>query len=133
MINSRSESEAIDVLLVEDDRLLNIVIKLQLESESWSVRTTFDGLSALQMIREVLPTILVMDVNLPRMDAYELVAELRKSSTTAKLPLIIHTSMDLTNAEKALLELGATSFVTKTTACDGLGDTVRSLLAVEVV
>lgn len=106
----------IDVLSVEDDLLLNRVMVVQLTKFGYSVRSATSGQQALAMIGESLPSILVLDVDLPDLTGYEVVERLRVRHSTRALPLIVHTSLDLTAEEQKRLELGHTKFLTKSTA-----------------
>ncbi len=106
----------IDILIVEDDELLNTVMSLQLQIAGFSVRSARSGALALKMIEDCVPTVLVLDIGLPDMTGGELIAELRRTPSTCSLPLIVHTSLDLSEREKTQLQLGPSKFVTKTTA-----------------
>jgi DNA-binding response OmpR family regulator len=64
-----------------------------------------------------VPSVLILDVGLPDMTAFELVQELRKNPATSGMNLIVHTTLDLSTKEQAKLMLGTTMFITKATAC----------------
>jgi DNA-binding response OmpR family regulator len=120
---------SIDVLVVEDDSLLNKVMTLQLEHEGMTVRRAFNGEEALSLIKAMVPSIMILDVKLPIVDAFGVIEELRKSSKTSKIPLIIHTSQDLSSLDQSRLTLGPSKFVTKSTGySDGFADLIRTLV-----
>jgi CheY-like chemotaxis protein len=105
------------ILVVEDDAMLNLVMCVQLKVSGFSgVRSATSGQQALQMIRESVPSVLILDIGLPDMSGQQVIAELRQNSLTRALPLIVHTSADLSNDEKTQLQLGPSRFVTKSTA-----------------
>ncbi len=70
------------------------------------------------MIGERLPSLLLLDLSLPDMSGFELVARLRESLVASSLPLIVHTSLDISMHERSLLTLGPSKFIGKTRACD---------------
>ncbi|CAN5318948.1 hypothetical protein BH10CYA1_BH10CYA1_29130 [soil metagenome] len=105
-----------DTLIVEDDDMLNTVMSLQLTTAGLSVRSARTGAEALRKIEEQVPSVLILDVGLPDMTAHEMVAYLRNNPATSDIVLIIHTTLDLSTAEQALLTLGPTKFITKSTA-----------------
>lgn len=106
----------LDILIVEDDSMLNQVMSLQVSVTGCSVRSARSGKQALKLIGESVPSALILDLGLPDMTGQELIAELRQNPLTCSLPLIIHTSLDLSEAEKAELTLGPSRCVTKSTA-----------------
>ncbi len=124
----RFVSLELDVLIVEDDDMLNQVMCLQLKLAGCSVRSATGGREALKMIMERKPSVLILDVGLPDISGEEVVAELRKNSLTCSLPLIVHTTLDLSIDQEKQLKLGPSRFVTKATAfSDKLAELVTEL------
>jgi len=120
----------LDILIVEDDHMMNIVMSVQLEVAGYSFRSATRGKQALKLIREQVPAALILDVLLPDMTGYEIVSELRKNPLTCSLPLIVHTTLDLSAEDKAGLQLGPTRIVTKTTAfSDRLPELIAEITA----
>ncbi len=118
-----------DVLVVEDDQLLNMVMSIELtQIEELNIRTASNGRQALSSIKEQRPDLIILDVTLPGLSAFEIVQVLKKEESLNKIPLIIHTSHDLSLDEQKELELGPTIFVTKTRTCEELTDIVRKAL-----
>ncbi len=106
----------IEVLIVEDDMLLNKVMTVQLKLGGIKVRNAFNGEQALSLIAQAVPSLLLLDVTVPALDGFGVIAALRSSDKTSSIPLIIHTALDLTEQEKLTLVLGPTKFITKSTA-----------------
>ena len=119
----------LDILIVEDDSMLNQVMVLQLTMIGLSVRSAKTGYQALKMIDESVPSLLVLDIGLPDLNGKDLVALLQKRSATSNIPLLIHTSLDLSTEDQDALKLGPTRCVTKATAfSDQLERLVNELL-----
>jgi CheY-like chemotaxis protein len=130
MSKSNLASEEMDILVVEDDNMLNQVMVLQVELLGYSVRSAKNGAQALQMIEDRVPSVLILDVGLPDMTGQQLVAKLRQNSSTSSIPLIVHTTLDLSHEEERQLQLGPSRFVTKTTAfSERLGKLIVELTA----
>jgi len=91
-------------------------MSLQLTAAGMSARSARTGEEALRKIEEQVPAVLILDVGLPDMTAYEIVEQLQKNPATRDIALIIHTSLDLSSEEQAKLTLGHTKFITKATA-----------------
>ncbi len=107
-----------DVLIVEDDAELLSVLRRQLERDGIVVRAVAGGREALAMIRAARPRLIVLDVGLPDIDGFDLVAILRSDEALRALPLLVYTGRDLDGADRARLTLGPTRFLTKSTADD---------------
>ena len=107
-----------DVLIVEDDAELLSVLQKQLERDGIAVRAVAGGREALAMIRAAQPRLIVLDVGLPDIDGFDLVAILRSDETLRALPLLVYTGRYLDGADRARLTLGPTRFLTKSTADD---------------
>jgi len=118
------------VLLVEDE--LNIIeaIRFLLSREGWTVDTHNNGTDAAQVIRELNPDLVVLDVMLPGKSGFEILEELRANAETADLPVLMLTargqSRDREMAEKA----GVSRFMTKPFSNAEVLTAVRDLLYV---
>lgn len=109
-------SKKFKILIIEDDRLLNKVMDLQLNVAGFEVRCALSGEQALELIEEALPDLILLDVSLPEMDGFGIIEKLKKSPRTSNLAVIVHTSLLLSEDEKLRLILGPTKFISKTTA-----------------
>lgn len=117
------------VLVVDDDPQLRKVVSTQLRNIGLDCIEAADGLEAISLARTEHPELIILDVVLPKADAFK-VLEVLKEGDTADIPLVIYTGKDLTSAERKKLSLGITRHLTKGRS-DGkdLIDTVQSLLS----
>ncbi|MGL4772534.1 MAG: response regulator, partial [Clostridium sp.] len=86
------------VLIIEDDREISSMVKMYLENEGYEVFTAFDGLEGLEAVNEFSPTVILLDLMMPRMDGMECLKKIREKSTT---PVLI-TSAKNSDLDKAL-------------------------------
>ncbi len=107
-----------EVLLVEDDLALLNVLERQLREAGLSVRRATTGEQAIAASRARPPSLLVLDVSLPRGDGFDIVEALRREPRLAALPVLVHTMHDLTLPQRERLKLGPTRFLTKTRSTD---------------
>jgi CheY-like chemotaxis protein len=77
------------VLIVEDHDGLKEVLKFSLEMNGYSVSLAEDGLEALALLENTNPSIMLLNLNLPRMDGYTLLETLEKQRPDLSLPIII--------------------------------------------
>ena len=74
-----------------------------LTTKGYAVTTAPDGASARQQVAASLPELVILDLLLPKVSGFELIAEWRAHSRTAELPIFVLTSKDLSGQEKAYL------------------------------
>jgi len=98
------------ILVVDDEKPISDIVKFNLTKEGYDVFTAFDGEEALEMVDEVNPDLIVLDLMLPKKDGLEVCRDVRKKYDT---PIIMVTAKD-SEIDKVLgLELGADDYVTK--------------------
>lgn len=101
------------VLLVEDEDALRRVMKDLLEREGFTVFEAADGVIALDEIDRAGPDIVVLDLNLPRLDGYGVLSHLRSRPATANLPVIVLTAKGDEDSEVRVFEYGASDYLMK--------------------
>ena len=98
------------IVVVDDERPIADILEFKLEKEGYEVHSAYDGNDALELILEVVPDIVLLDIMLPGMDGMEVCREVRKKYD---MPIIMLTAKD-SEIDKVLgLELGADDYVTK--------------------
>jgi CheY-like chemotaxis protein len=101
------------VLLVDDEDSLRKVLKDLLERDGYEVSEARDGLQALDQVDRVGPDIIVLDLNLPALDGYGVLSQLRSRPATAGIPVIVLTAKGDEDNEVRVFELGADDFLQK--------------------
>ncbi len=101
------------VLLVDDEDSLRMVMKDLLERDGWTVREAADGVRALEAVDQHAPDVILLDLNLPGMDGYAVLKQLRSRGTTRDIPIIVLTAKGDEDNEVRVLEAGADDFLTK--------------------
>ena len=97
-------------LVVDDDRVLADVVAFTLRREGFEVIRAFVGESALQRWADEHPDLIVLDINLPRLDGFAVCQEIRRQSDT---PILLLTVRDDEDDIVHGLELGADDYITK--------------------
>ncbi|PKG37389.1 response regulator transcription factor [Psychromonas sp. Urea-02u-13] len=109
------QNKCYKILLVEDNRFVSTIIKDQLELEGYLVYQVFDGNHAYRKAMFHEPDLVVLDIELPNMDGFDVFKKLR---TFFAGPIVFLTSKDNEAAEVRSLQLGATDFVSKSKSID---------------
>ena len=101
------------VLLVEDEDQLRRVMKDLLQREGYNVAEARDGIQALDEVDRHAPDVIILDLNLPGIDGYSVLAQLRSRPATREIPVMVLTAKGDEDNEVRVFELGADDFVTK--------------------
>ena len=101
------------ILLVEDEDTLRRVMKDLLEQEGYVICEARDGAEALEQVDRHNPDLVLLDLNLPNVDGYSVLTQLRSRPATADLPVVVLSARGDEDSEVRVLQLGATDFLTK--------------------
>ncbi|RMH43230.1 MAG: response regulator [Deltaproteobacteria bacterium] len=102
------------ILVVDDEPdILRVVVKI-MESRGHTVTTAKDGVRALELAESEQPDVVILDVNLPKKDGFEVCRELKSRESTQHIPVVMMTAayVSVEDAEKGT-ELGADEYVIK--------------------
>ncbi|HEU4732418.1 MAG TPA: ATP-binding protein, partial [Kofleriaceae bacterium] len=77
------------VLIIDDDPMVQHLVRGQLESEQFRVISAGDGIEGLTLAREVRPSVIILDIHLPRLDGWTVLAELKSDPVLAQIPVIM--------------------------------------------
>jgi signal transduction histidine kinase/DNA-binding response OmpR family regulator len=98
--------------LVVDDKLENReVLRRALEIEGWEVREAENGQVALDMLDEVAPSLILLDLMMPVMDGFEFVMEMHKREASADIPIVVVTAKDITEEDRRRLTGGVVGLI----------------------
>ncbi len=101
------------ILVVEDDFDISNMLKIYFSGQGYEVDVAGRGNTALEMTRQNLPHLIVLDIMLPDIDGYEVCRQLRMSTRTSHIPVIFLTQKDERSDKLQGLELGADDYITK--------------------
>ena len=110
------------VVLVDDDRASLDLLSAYLDGSPARVLRAWDGVEALELVRRVLPAAVVLDIQLPRLDGWQVLAELKADPATAAIPVVIASVLD---DRSRGLALGADEYLLKPVRRDDLLDTLQ--------
>ena len=113
------------ILTVDDSPSMRMLLKASLGAQGFSVETADDGVEGLQRLHECLPDLLITDINMPRMDGFELIEAARALPAFRGLPILV-LSTEFSDEKKARARTaGATGWITKPFDPDKLGAAIR--------
>ncbi|MEO6118872.1 MAG: response regulator, partial [Methylotenera sp.] len=115
-------------LVVDDSLTMRKVLSRVLEREDFEVITANDGMDAVQKLQQIVPDIILTDIEMPRMDGFEFSRHVRDNQKTANTPLIIISSRTAEKHRNFAAELGVNAFLGKPVQDDELIEQVNALL-----
>ena len=109
----QAPTRATRVLMVEDDASQRERMLGWLERPHWIVREAANGREALDLLREEKPDVILLDLMMPEMDGFEVVAALQGDKDWRDIPVIVITSLDLDAKDRERLNSGVQSVLVK--------------------
>jgi signal transduction histidine kinase/CheY-like chemotaxis protein len=103
------------VLLVEDDEVQRERVRLWLGERQWIVKEAANGREALARLRDSRPDIILLDLMMPEMDGFAVVAALQQEPRWRDLPVVVITAHELSEADHKRLNFGVQSVLVKET------------------
>ncbi len=113
-VGNTNGARGVKILIVEDDAFLQKILVTKFTKEGFDVVSTGDGAEAIPLMKSAAPAFVLLDLILPNMNGFEILAEMMTDDSTKKLPVFILSNLgqeeDITRAK----ELGAIDFLIKT-------------------
>jgi DNA-binding response OmpR family regulator len=113
MVRAVDEIRARSVIIVEDDEDIADSIHYNLEREGFRVRLAVTGEEALSLIMNGPPDLILLDLNLPGMNGFEICRRLRAEAATGRIPIVMLTARAAETDKVLGLNMGADDYITK--------------------
>ncbi len=108
-----AEKNQIHVLLVEDDTFLAGIYQKKFEMEGFKVSVAGDGEKGWQDAKKKKPDIVLLDILLPKLDGFGVLAKLKAEAATKKIPVILLTNLGQKDDVEKGLQAGAVDYLIK--------------------
>jgi two-component system chemotaxis sensor kinase CheA len=123
------EKRVRNILVVDDSVTSRMLLKNILESSGYSVVTAIDGVDALTALKSREFDLLVSDVEMPRMDGFDLTAKVRADKELAELPVVLVTALGSREHQERGIDVGANAYIVKSSFDQSnLLDVIRKLI-----
>jgi signal transduction histidine kinase len=116
------------ILVIDDEEWLREMILLALGQKGYEVIEAESGAKGIEKARQMLPDLVLCDVNMKQMDGYRTLSSLRSEATTAAIPFILMTGAADNAGMRHGMELGADDYLPKPFTIDGLYAAVEARL-----
>jgi putative two-component system response regulator len=109
----KKEAPVSRILVVDDNRTNAVLLERVLLREGHQVDIAGDGQEALERIRQHCPDLILLDLDMPRVDGYEVCRRVKNDPATRLIPIVIVTAQSAFDAKLRAWDLGADDFITK--------------------
>lgn len=116
------------VLIVDDDENIGITLRYLMEAQGYEVGIARDGDEALSMVERTLPDLILLDVNMPKRDGYDVCQTLRGNPVWQSIKIIMLSAKGRDIDVEKALALGADAYMTKPFSTRDLTAKVRAML-----
>ncbi len=117
------------VMVVDDSITMRRVASKLLERHNYDVVTAKDGVDALAQLQDVRPDVMLLDIEMPRMDGFELATHMQNEENFSRIPIIMITSRTGEKHRDRALQIGVTNYMGKPYQEDELVENIQSALA----
>ncbi len=115
-------------LIIEDNENNMYLISFLLQNNGHEVSQAYDGKDGVELAKTVNPDLILLDIQLPKMNGYEVAVELRKDESLSKVPIVAITSYAMPGDREKALAAGCTGYIKKPINPDTFLEEVESYL-----
>jgi len=119
---------AVRILYIEDDLQNRVLVRRILEASDFAVIEAANGAVGLQLAQEVVPDLILMDINLPEMDGYEVTSRLKAIESLANVPIVAMTANVMKGDREKTLAAGCDGYIQKPIDVDLLPEQINHFL-----
>lgn len=116
------------ILVIDDDKAINELIKINLELEGHNVLQAFDGTKGFALCKQELPALVVLDVMMPEVDGFTVAQRIRRNESTKNIPILMLTALSQISDKVTGFNIGVDDYLVKPFEMDELKVRVRALL-----
>lgn len=117
-----------NILYVEDNFENRILVRRVLQAEGYNVIEATSAQSALELLKDTVPDLILMDINMPEMDGYTLTAKIKENEAFKNVPVIAMTANVMRGDKERSLEAGCDGYIQKPIDIDLLPEQVERYL-----
>ncbi len=116
------------ILVIDDDISINELIKVNLELSGYSVFQAYDGVKGFALVKQELPSLVILDVMMPDVDGFTVAKRIRENAATKDIPILMLTALSQLNDKVKGFDIGVDDYLVKPFEIEELQVRVRALL-----
>ncbi len=110
---AKPPAKPLEIMIVDDSVSIRQVVSRLMKDQGWRVQTAKDGIDALEKLRDLHPDLIVLDIEMPRMNGYEFLNALKTQPGYANIPVVMLTSRTASKHREKAAALGVKGFIVK--------------------
>ncbi len=103
-----------EILIIEDEKMLAEMYKERFEQEGFHIHSAFDAEEGMNMVKELKPDLIILDILLPRENGVEFLRKMREIKELSSISVVAFSNYDDLDTKKEALALGAKEYLIKT-------------------
>ena len=115
------------ILVVDDDRAINELIKVNLKLAGYDVVQAFDGIEGFALAKQELPNLAILDVMMPNVDGYTVAQRIRQSDIIKNIPILMLTALSDIEDKGRGFDIGVDDYLVKPFDMEELKMRVKAL------
>jgi len=116
------------ILIVDDDTSGLYMLSFLLRSHNYEIFEAYNGHEGLAKAKELKPDVILLDIQMPDMNGFEVCTNLKQENEMKKIPVILFTSYSMPNHKKRAIEAGADGYIEKPVNPDVFVSQVESII-----
>ena len=117
-----------NILVIDDDKAINELIKVNLELNGFNVKSAFDGTVGFALAKQEIPDLVILDVMMPNVDGYTVAKRIRENKQLSQTPILMLTALGFIENKMKGFDIGVDDYLVKPFEMDELVARVKSLL-----
>lgn len=101
------------IVIIEDDKILLKALNVELLGVGFDVVSAVDGEAGFKLVKKEIPDLVILDLILPKMNGFDVLAALKKDQATKNIPIVILTNLGEDENRKKGMKMGATDYLIK--------------------
>jgi len=116
------------ILLADDEDDIKVVVRMFLEANGYEVLTAYDGLDAVEKIKESKPDLVLMDIMMPVLDGIEVTRQVKAQEETKNIPIVMLTAAAQSGMVERAIQAGAADYIAKPFEPERVQEVIEKLL-----
>ncbi len=101
------------IVIIEDDLAIGQMYRMKFETDGFEIHLASNGRTGVELVKNVKPDVILLDLLMPEMDGHQALAEIRKDAQFSATPVIVLTNTESEQAEIEAQALGITAYIIK--------------------
>lgn len=116
---------SLSVFAVDDSRTMRDMLRMALSQAGFDVELAVDGEDGLEKLRDLMPDVIITDINMPKLDGFGFIEGVRQSEAHQGIPILVLTTESAAEMKQRAKKSGATGWIVKPFVPDQLISVVR--------